>query len=69
MKIQRHAAWLSEQESAARQMRLSVIRDQIRAGVYETPARISAMVDRLQEVLNGYETNSGMAPDGNRNIR
>ncbi len=52
MKIQRHAAWLSEQESAAREMRLSIIRDQIRAGVYETPARILGTVQKLKEVLN-----------------
>lgn len=51
MVCKRHAAWVAEQESAARQMRLANIKLQIRAGVYETPARILGTVQKLKEVL------------------
>lgn len=51
MRIQRHAAWVAEQEAAAREMRLANIKLEIRAGVYETPARILGTVQKLKEVL------------------
>ena len=51
MVCKRNAAWVAEQEAAAREMRLANIKLQIRAGAYETPARILGTVQKLKEVL------------------
>ena len=51
MVCKRNAAWVADQEAAARQMRLANIKLQIRAGAYETPARILGTVQKLKEVL------------------
>ena len=57
--VKRHAAWVADQEAAAREMRLANIKLQIREGVYETPARILGTVQKLQEVLDAETLDAG----------
>lgn len=53
MTIKRNAAWLDEQERAARRMRLKTLKAQIKAGTYkETPAKLAAVVAGLIRDLN-----------------